>query len=52
MVNEITGSIAGSGYGWVKVVALCGITILLLALLRGFFFVPDETDYNCNEPPY
>lgn len=37
LVNEITGSIAGSGYGWVKVVALCGITILLLALLRGFF---------------
>lgn len=37
LVNEITGSIAGSGYGWVKVVALCGITILSLALLRGFF---------------
>lgn len=37
LVNEITGSIAGSGYSWVKVVALCGITILLLALLRGFF---------------
>lgn len=37
LVNEITGSIAGSGYSWVKVVALCGITILSLALLRGFF---------------
>lgn len=37
LVNEITGSIAGSGYSWVKVVAFCGITILSLALLRGFF---------------
>ena len=37
LVNEITRWITGSGYTWVKVVALCGITILLLALLRGFF---------------
>jgi ATP-binding cassette subfamily B protein len=37
LVNEITGWIKGEGYGWVKVVALCGITILALALLRGFF---------------
>jgi ATP-binding cassette, subfamily B, multidrug efflux pump len=37
LVNEITGWINGEGYGWVKVVALCGITILALALLRGFF---------------
>ncbi len=37
LVNEITGWINGEGYGWVKVVALCGITILVLALLRGFF---------------
>ena len=37
LVNGITGLITGSGYTWVKVVALCGITILLLALLRGFF---------------
>ena len=36
-VNEITGWINGGNYGWAKVVALCGITILLLALLRGFF---------------
>ncbi len=37
LINEVTGWIKGSGYDWVKVVALCGITILLLALLRGFF---------------
>jgi ATP-binding cassette, subfamily B, multidrug efflux pump len=37
LVNEITGWINRGGYGWVKVVALCGVTILLLALLRGFF---------------
>ncbi len=32
-----TGIQASGGANWVKVVALCGITILLLALLRGFF---------------
>ena len=37
LVNGITSGISHSGHGWVKVVALCGITILLLALLRGFF---------------
>ena len=37
LVMKVTGSISHAGYGWVKVVALCGITILLLALLRGFF---------------
>jgi len=37
LVNKITHVISGSGYAWLKVVALCGITILLLALLRGFF---------------
>ncbi len=37
LVNEITGWLRGSGYAWGKVVALCGITILTLALLRGFF---------------
>ena len=37
LVNEIAGWLKGSGYTWVKVVALCGITILILALLRGFF---------------
>ncbi len=37
LVNEIILSISGSGYAWMRVVALCGITILLLALFRGFF---------------
>ena len=37
LVTGITGGISTAGYGWVKVVALCGITILILALLRGFF---------------
>ena len=37
LVKEITSGISHAGYGWVKVVALCGITILVLALLRGFF---------------
>ncbi len=37
LVNKITSGITDRGYDWVKVVALCGITILLLALLRGFF---------------
>lgn len=37
LVNSITGWITGLEYGWLRVVALCGITILLLALLRGFF---------------
>ncbi len=37
LVNEIAGWLKGSGYAWGKVVALCGIIILTLALLRGFF---------------
>jgi len=37
LVNKITAWITGSEFTWVKIVALCGITILLLALLRGFF---------------
>ena len=37
LVNEISGWLKGSGYTWVKVVAFCGIAILILALLRGFF---------------
>ncbi|MDZ4795550.1 MAG: ABC transporter ATP-binding protein [Bacteroidota bacterium] len=37
LVNAITGWITGPGHGWLKIVALCGITILLLALVRGFF---------------
>ncbi len=37
LVNGITGWITGGGHSWLKVVAFCGITILLLALLRGFF---------------
>lgn len=37
LVNAITGWITGPGHSWLKIVALCGITILLLALIRGFF---------------
>ncbi len=37
LVNKITGWITGSEFTWVKIVALCGIIILVLALLRGFF---------------
>ncbi len=37
LVQQVTQGIENSGQDWIKVVALCGITILLLALLRGFF---------------
>jgi ATP-binding cassette, subfamily B, multidrug efflux pump len=37
LVTKITNSISGADYGWLQVVALSGITILILALLRGFF---------------
>jgi len=37
LVTSISGWISGLGYGPIRVVALCGITILTLALLRGFF---------------
>jgi ATP-binding cassette, subfamily B, multidrug efflux pump len=37
LVNQITTSIVSRQRDWVTIVALCGITILLLALLRGFF---------------
>lgn len=37
LVRELTGFIAGMKTDWARVVAYCGITILLLALLRGFF---------------
>jgi ATP-binding cassette subfamily B protein len=37
LVMKITKGIADPQYGWLKVVALAGITILILALLRGFF---------------
>ncbi len=37
LVQTITGWLASPSYSWLKVVALCGITILFLALLRGFF---------------
>lgn len=37
LVNEITVWFRGGGFSWVKVVAICGIIILVLALLRGFF---------------
>ncbi len=38
VVTKLTSGIeTWGGQNWLKVVALCGITILLLALLRGFF---------------
>lgn len=37
LVTKISGWISKPSYEWIKVVALCGIVILLLALLRGFF---------------
>jgi ATP-binding cassette subfamily B protein len=37
LVREVTSLISSANYNWVTIVALCGITILLLALLRGFF---------------
>ncbi len=37
LVKQITNGISGSSHSWQTVVALCGITILSLALLRGFF---------------
>jgi len=37
LVDQVTRGIEKSEHDWIKVVALCGITILLLALLRGFF---------------
>jgi ATP-binding cassette subfamily B multidrug efflux pump len=37
LVNKFTGWVQGQDFTIGKIVALCGITILLLALLRGFF---------------
>ncbi len=37
LVEQVTKKIEDSGNNWINVVALCGITILILALLRGFF---------------
>jgi ATP-binding cassette subfamily B protein len=37
LVDKFIGTVDGSGYSIGKVVAICGITILFLALLRGFF---------------
>jgi ATP-binding cassette subfamily B multidrug efflux pump len=37
MVQRFIGSVDGHGYSIGKVVAVCGLTILALALLRGFF---------------
>lgn len=37
LVQKITRSISTPEYKWIEVVALCGIIILVLALLRGFF---------------
>jgi len=37
LVDKFITSVDGSGYSIGKIVAICGITILLLALLRGFF---------------
>jgi ATP-binding cassette subfamily B protein len=37
LVDKVTNSIESGSPDWKQVVALCGITILALALLRGFF---------------
>ena len=37
LVDKFTAWLGSASYGWEKIVAICGITILLLALLRGFF---------------
>ncbi len=37
LVRKFTAWLASSLFSWEKVVAICGLTILLLALLRGFF---------------
>lgn len=37
LVKEVTALIAAGKYDWVTIVALCGITIIVLALMRGFF---------------
>lgn len=37
LVDRFIAGVDGSGYSIGKIVALCGITILFLALLRGFF---------------
>ncbi|HSU28831.1 MAG TPA: ABC transporter ATP-binding protein, partial [Chitinophagaceae bacterium] len=36
-VEEFIQRVEGAGFGLAKIIALCGITILVLALLRGFF---------------
>lgn len=37
LVDKFIASVDGSGYSIGKIVAICGMTILVLALLRGFF---------------
>ncbi len=37
LVDKFIASVNSSGYSIGKIVAICGITILILALLRGFF---------------
>lgn len=37
LVDKFIAGVDGSGYSIGKIVAICGITILFLALLRGFF---------------
>ncbi len=37
LVDKFIAWISSSSYSWEKIVAICGITILVLALLRGFF---------------
>ncbi len=37
LVVKFIELVESSEYSWIRVVALCGITILVLALLRGFF---------------
>ncbi|HMU47551.1 MAG TPA: ABC transporter ATP-binding protein [Chitinophagaceae bacterium] len=37
LVQKITRSVSSPEYKWIEVVAICGIIIIVLALLRGFF---------------
>lgn len=50
LVLMISTTILKQGGGLSGVVALCGITLLLLALLRGFFFVSHASDHYSDEP--
>ena len=37
LVTAFIENVETAGFSWIRVVALCGVTILALALLRGFF---------------